>query len=215
MPDTIGNNLPAQIGEVLIREKLGEGGRSIVYGGEWRQQQVALKVYKPKGIKNHCKRHSSNIAEFEFQRNKAFYELPGLSDYIAKPLYFWARPDFCAMVQERLTGPLYYFYYRDKKGLVAPGFKRHLQTIIDLAHDGGLFDVDMHAFNVIVDESRSEPIPKLFDFNLIPFHERTGLSLSNVLLKLGLINKTSRDKRMLRNFDKTAKREKKLVKYFE
>ena len=73
----------------------------------------------------------------------------------------------------------------------------------------------MHAFNVIVDESSDEPIPKLFDFNLIPFHERPGISMSKLLLKLGLTNEANRDKRLLRNFDKIAKREKKLLKYFE
>ena len=58
-------------------------------------------------------------------------------------------------------------------------------------------------------------IPKLFDFNLIPFHERPGISMSKLLLKLGLTNEANRDKRLLRNFDKIARREKKLVKYFE
>lgn len=215
MTATINNKLPDQVGNVRIREKLGEGGRSIVYGGDWRGRQVALKVYKPAGIRNHSKRHPLNIAEFEFQRNKVFYELPGLSDYIAQPLYYWANPDVCAMVQERLVGPLYYFYYLENKGRVSPGFKQHLRIIIDLAHAAGLFDVDMHAFNVIVDESGGEPIPKLFDFNLIPFHQGPGLSMSKLLLKLGLTNKASRDERLFRNFDKVARREKKLIKYFE
>jgi serine/threonine protein kinase len=211
----IENRLPGQIGEVRILEKLGEGGRSVVYGGEWRGRQVALKVYKPSAVKNHNKRHHLNIAEFEFQRNKAIYELPGLSDYVAQPLHYWVHSDVCAMIQERLIGPLYYFYYRDHKGQVSPCFKQHLHTILDLTHDAGLFDVDLHAFNVIVDESNGEPIPKLFDFNLIPFHERPGLSMSKLLLKLGLTNKGTRDKRLLKNFDKIARREKKLVKYFE
>lgn len=215
MSATINRNLPDQIGEVRIREKLGEGGRSIVYGGEWRGQQVALKVYKPERIITHTRRHALNIAEFEFQRNKTIYEIPGLSDYIAKPLYYWANPDVCAMAQERLFGPLYYFYYLDNKSQVAPAFKQHLRIIIDLAHNASFYDVDIHAFNVIVDESRGEPIPKLFDFNLIPFHERPGLSMSKLLLKLGLTDKTSRDERLLRNFDKIARREKKLIKYFE
>ena len=78
-----------------------------------------------------------------------------------------------------------------------------------------MFGVEMHAFIVIVDESSGEPIPKLFDFNLIPFHQRPGISMSKVLLKLGLVNKATRDKRLLKNFDKVAKREKKLAKYFE
>jgi len=209
------NALPDQIGEVCIQEKLGEGGRSIVYGGEWCGRQVALKVYKPAAIKNHSARHKLNIAEFEFQRNRAIYEVPGLSAYIAQPLHHWFNPDVCAMIQEHLTGPLYYFYFRDHQGKVSPGFKRHLQIIINLAHDAGFYDVDLHAFNVIVDDSSGEPIPKLFDFNLIPFHERPGLSMSKSLLKLGLTNKAARDKRLLKNFDKIAKREKKLIKYFE
>lgn len=215
MSATINKRLPQQLGEVRILDKLGEGGRSIVYGGEWQGQQVALKAYKPEGIRNHAKRHVMNIAEFEFQRNKTIYELPGLSGYVAKPLCFWADPDLCAMAQERLFGPLYYFYYLENKGRVPPGFKQHLRNILDMAHDAGFYDVDIHAFNVIVDESSGEPKPKIFDFNLIPFHERPGISMSKFLLKLGLTNKASRDERLLRNFDKIARREKKLIKYFE
>jgi len=207
--------LPDQIAGVRIQEKLGEGGRSIVYGAEWDGRQVALKVYKPEGIKNHNKRHRLNIAEYEFQRNKTFYELPGLSGYIAQPLHYMVRPDVCCMIQERLKGPLYYFYYRDKKGEISDGFRQHLQTIISLSHDAGMFDVDMHAFNVIVDDSSGEPIPKLFDFNLIPFHERPGISMSKFLWKLGLVNKASRDNRLLKNFDTVSKREIKLAKHFE
>jgi hypothetical protein len=209
------NKLPERIGGVRIQEKLGEGGRSVVYGGECGGRQVALKLYKPEGIHNHNKRHRLNIAEYEFQRNKAFYELPGLSDYIAQPLHYMVKPDVCCMVQERLKGPLYYFYYRDMKGEISDGFRQHLQTIISLSHNAEMFGVDMHAFNVIVDESSGEPIPKLFDFNLIPFHELPGISMSKLLLKLGLANKASRDKRLLKNFDTVSKREKKLAKYFE
>lgn len=207
--------IPNQVGEVLVQEKLGEGGRSVVYGGNWQGRPVALKVYKPAAIKNHQKRHPLNIAEFEFQRNKVIYELPGMSEYIAQPLHYWIDSNVSAMIQERLEGPLYFFYYKDHKGKVPPEFKQHLQTIIDLAHDADLYDVDMHAFNVIVDLSSGKPMPKLFDFNLIPAHERPGLSMSKLLLKLGLTNKATRDKRLLRNFDKVAKREKKLARYFE
>lgn len=209
------DTFPARIGDVRVREKLGEGGRSVVYGGEWQGRQVALKVYKQTGIENHAKRHALNIAEFEFLRNKAFYDVPGLSDYVAEPLHYMAGSDVCAMVQERLKGPLYYFYYRDHRGNISPGFKHHLQKIVDLAHAADLFDVDIHAFNVIVDESSGEAIPKLFDFNLIPFHERPGISMSKLLLKLGLATNATRDKRLLKNFNKIARREKKLVKYFE
>ena len=87
-----------QIGKVRVQEKFGEGGRSVVYSGEWRGRQVASKVCKPEGINNHDKRHELNIAEFEFQRNKAFYELPGLSGYIAQPLHYMVESDICAMI---------------------------------------------------------------------------------------------------------------------
>ncbi len=207
--------LPDRIGDARIQEKLGEGGRSVVYGGEWGGRQVAIKCYKPKGIEKHKKRHRLNIAEYEFQRNKIFFELPGLSKYIAQPLHYMVEPNVCAMIQERLKGPLYYFYYRNMKGAIPDGFRQHLQTILSLSHSAGMFDVDMHAFNVIVEESSGEPIPKLFDFNLIPFHERPGISMSKMLLKLGLVNKATRDKRLLKSFDTVAKREKKLAKYFE
>jgi hypothetical protein len=212
---TSDSSLSTDIGGVTIHSKFGEGGRTVVYGGVWHDQEVVVKVYKPRAIERHAKRHPLNIAEFEFQRNAALYQVPGLSRYIAEPLQVILEGAVCAMVQERLIGPLYYLYWREHHQNVPGSFLGHLEKILSLAHGANIFDVDIHAFNVIVDESGDEPIPKLFDFNLIPFHERPGFSLQKLGFKLGWVSKATRDRRLLRNFNKFARRERKLVKYFE
>jgi serine/threonine protein kinase len=211
---TTDSTLPPDIGGVAIHSKLGEGGRSVVYAGLWQTRDVAIKVYKPRGIQRHAKRHPQNIADFEYQRNQALFNVPGLSRYIAEPLKVIIDKNNYALIQERLSGPLYYFYFRDNQGLVSTKFLQHLENILELAHRAEIYDVDIHAFNVIVDESGDEPIPKLFDFNLIPFHERPGFSLQKLGLKLGFISKAARDIRLLKNLNKVGRQEKKLIRYF-
>lgn len=206
---------PAQVGEAILGEKLGEGGRSTAFAADYHGRPVAVKIYKPIAINRHAMRHPQNIAEYEFQRNRFLYNVPGLRDYIAEPIDFVVDDQISAIIQEQLTGPLYYFYYRDRSGKIDPAFREHLKKIIDLAHQAEFYDVDLHAFNVIVDESTGEPKPKLFDFNLIPFYDKPGHWISKLGLKLGVIHKRDRDLRLLRNFDKVARQERKLVKYFE
>ena len=43
-------------------------------------------------------------------------------------------------------------------------------NLVTLSHEASLYDIDLHAMNVMVD--RSKGTPKLFDFNQIPFTER-------------------------------------------
>ena len=92
--------------------------------------------------------------------------------------------------------------------------RSHLERIVELAHAADLFDLDMHSLNVMVVEEDGTAIPKLFDFNLMPFYVRPPNPLVALLLAVGLLNPRSRDRRLLRNFDRTGKRHRKLLRYF-
>ena len=200
--------------DVTILKTLGEGGRSLVYEGEWQGQHVALKVYKPEAREKHRRKHPLDVAEFEYRRNLAFFEAPGLARYVARPLAFLDSDEASAMVQEPLDGELYYFRHRAREERVDPELFRHVERMVELAHGAGLYDLDVHALNVMVVEEEGEPIPKLFDFNLVPWEERRWSLWVWLSLKTGLRSARRRDLRMLGDFHDFSKHIPGLLKYF-
>ncbi len=204
------------LGDVEIVEQLGEGGRSAVYRAHWRRREVALKVYKSSAVVRHARKHPQNLAEFEYSRNLAFYRADGMAQYVAEPLGFLATSGISVFAQEMLHGELYYFYYRERKGDVSPELYRHVERMVHLHHAAGLYDVDLHAMNVMVVEGPDgEPLPKLFDFNLIPFHVRPPNPFVGLLLRLGWMSPRARDLRKLRNFHDFRRVERKLLKFYD
>ncbi|MFG1691053.1 hypothetical protein ACGF5M_02655 [Gemmatimonadota bacterium] len=200
--------------DVTILKVLGEGGRSLVYEGDWNGRRVALKVYKPRAREKHLRKHPLDVAEFEFRRNLAFFEAPGLARYVARPLAFLNSTAASAVVQERLDGELYYFRHQARGGRVEPQLFGHVKRMVELAHTAGLYDLDVHALNVMVVEDGGEPIPKLFDFNLVPWEERRRTPWVWLSLMTGLRSSKRRDLRMLRDFHDFSKRIPGLLQYF-
>jgi SAM-dependent methyltransferase len=198
-----------------ITGKFGEGRRSIVYRAEWRGREVALKVYKRAAIATHARKNPQTIAEFEYSRNRQFFDAPGLDRYVARPFSFAATPEVQAVAQEPIAGDLYYFVHRRNRGAIPDSFMGHLQEILRLSHAAGLYDVDLHSMNVFVAQEQSgELVPKLFDFNLIPFTVRPQNPFVGWLLALGLVSKESRDRRRLRAFHDFRHVEDRLLKFY-
>ena len=196
-----------------VTEKLGEGKRSIVYRARWQGRDVGVKVYKPAAIARHARKHELPLAEFEYRRNKAFFEARGLSRYIAEPLGFIVEPGFQMSLQECLDGEVYYFAQRDHADFISPRFMDDLAELVSLSHQAKLYDIDLHAMNVMVD--RRAGGPKLFDFNQIPFTERPQNPFIGFALKLGLLGKESRDLRKLARFNNFDRVERKLLKFYD
>lgn len=195
--------------------KYGEGRRSVVYRAEWGDREVALKVYKRTAIATHARKSPRPIAEFEYSRNLQFFEAAGLGRYVAQPFAFAVTPEIQAVAQEPVEGDLYYFVYRRGGETIPDSFMGHLQEILRLSHEAGLFDVDLHSMNVFVArEPSGELVPKLFDFNLIPFTMRPQNPFVGLLLALGLISKESRDRRRLRAFHDFRHVEDRLLKFY-
>jgi len=198
-----------------ITGKFGEGRRSIVYRARWRGRDVALKVYKRTAIATHARKNPQPIAEFEYTRNSSFYAVPGLERYVAEPLACVSTPELQAIAQEPIDGELYYF--RHRRGEEVPAsFEKHLQEILRLSHGADLYDVDLHSMNVFVArEPSGELVPKLFDFNLIPFTLRPQNPFVGWLLRFGLLSKESRDRRRLRRFHEFGHVEDRLLKFYK
>jgi hypothetical protein len=92
----------------------------------------------------------------------------------------------------------------------------HLQEILRLSHEADLYDVDLHSMNVfVVREPSGEIVPRLFDFNLIPFTLRPQNPFVGWLLALGLVSKKSRDRRRLRAFHDFRHVEARLLKFYD
>ena len=195
-----------------ITEKLGEGKRSMVYRARWRGREVGLKVYKPAAIARHARKHKLPLAEFEHLRNKAFFQARGMAKYVAEPLGFVVEPHFQMSLQECVEGEVYYFAQRDHADFISPRFMDDLANLVTLSHEAKLYDIDLHAMNVMVD--RQKGTPKLFDFNQIPFTERPQNPFIGLALKLGLLGRESRDLRKLKRFNNFDRVERKLLKFY-
>jgi ubiquinone/menaquinone biosynthesis C-methylase UbiE len=212
-PESIGMRLKdTAYADLQITGKLGEGKRSVVYRARWRGRDVGLKVYKPAAIATHARKHALPLAEFEHRRNRAFFEARGLSKYVAEPLGFLVEPAFQMSVQECVDGEVYYFAQRDRAGFISPHFMEELAELVSLSHAARLYDIDLHAMNVMVD--RATGSPKLFDFNQIPFTERPQNPFVGLALKLGLLGRESRDRRKLARFQNFERVERKLLKFY-
>ena len=202
------------IGDVEIGGLLGEGNLCAVYDARWRGKEVALKVYKPASIEHHYHNFGDELVEFEWNRNRELYAAPGLSTYVAEPLAYLCMPGVQAFVQEKLNGPLYYYYFLESGSRVDEKMLAHVRKIVECAHAAGIYDIDLHAGNlIVVDAPDGEPIPKLFDFNWIPFYIRPPNPIVGLMLRLGLIDYRSRDLRKLDKLHDFRGVERKLKKY--
>ncbi len=200
---------------VKISGKYGEGRRSVVYRAWWQGREIALKIYKEWAVANHARKNPKPIAEFEHTRNSQLFSVPGLERYVAEPYAFVVTPEVQATAQEPVDGELFYFFHQRKSDEVPVSFDGHLEEILRLSHKAGLYDLDLHSMNVFVTkEPGGEVIPKLFDFNLIPWTIRPQNPFIGWLLALGLVSKESRDLRRLRGFRDFRHVENRLLKFF-
>ncbi len=199
------------IGDARLIRRIGEGVTCIVYLAEWRGQQVVVKLYKAGAIERHARLMDEELVEFEYARNQAFYQAAGMRGYVARPLAYLCTGGVSALVQEKLEGELYYHYYTKRDGHVPESLFEHVREIVRLSHAAGLYDVDLHAGNLmVVETAQGEPIPKLFDFNFIPFYIHAPNPWVAVLLKLGIIDLSWRDLRKLERFHDFRRFERKI-----
>ena len=143
----------------------------------------------------------------------AKFEARGLSRYVAEPLGYMVQPGFQMSVQELVDGEVYYFAQREHAAFISQHFMKELAELVKLSHEANLYDIDLHAMNVMVD--RHKGTPKLFDFNQIPFTERPQNPFIGLALKLGLLGRESRDLRKLARFNNFDRVERKLLKFYK
>ncbi|MDX1395434.1 MAG: hypothetical protein R3195_13680 [Gemmatimonadota bacterium] len=180
-------------------EQIAWGKMTTVYRAELDGRTVALKIYRRRYIDRHAARHPTNIAEFEFNRNAAFRSAPGLARHAPRPIACVHGPSVTAFAQELVEGDLYLDVSVRRGGPIEPVFDQ-IRRIVDIAHAHGLFDIDLHALNVLVVEDGGEEIPVFFDFNAIPFYQDPRNPFEALALRLGVIDERTRDRKKLRTF---------------
>ena len=104
------------------------------------------------------------------------------------------------------------FAHREHAQFIPARFMEDLAELVTLSHAARLYDIDLHAMNVMVDKAKGTP--KLFDFNQIPFTERPQNPFIGLALKLGLLGRESRDLRKLARFNNFDRVERKLLKFY-
>jgi hypothetical protein len=204
----------SRLGDVEVLGPLGEGVTCAVFDARWHGRAAVLKLYKAGAIERHHRLLGEELVEFEWKRNRAFYDAPGLASYVAEPLAYLCAPGIAALVQEKLEGRLYYYHFVENGRRIDEALFGHVRRIVALAHAAGLYDVDLHAGNLmVVTGPDGLPIPKLFDFNFIPFYVHPPNPLVAVLLKMGVLDRASRDLRKLRRFHDFRRFERKIDKF--
>ncbi|MFV1987225.1 MAG: hypothetical protein ACC682_08075 [Gemmatimonadota bacterium] len=186
-------------GTPRLLERLAWGKVATVYRATLQGQEVAVKVYRPRYVRRHAERHPVAIAEYEYTRNLAFRHSADLARYAAEPIDFLDSPSVSGFVQELIHGEMYYDACVRRGGPIDSVFT-HIERIVDLAHARGLYDIDLHAMNVLIVDDGGEEIPKLFDFNRIPFYMDPRNPLEAAALRLGIIDERTRDRKKLRQF---------------
>ena len=191
--------LPA---EITLGEPIGEGQRSDVYAATIDGKPVAVKVYRADAIRKYRDRYGVSIAQFEHGRNQAFYEVAALRPYVARPIMLLGQRDGYseAFVQEYVHGRRLHGMARET-GIVPQELIAVLRTIIDAATEAGLFDIDLCAKNIMVQERNGRLHPMLFDFNLMPQYLHAPNPWVAFLYWAGLRPRSFRDHRHLQNLE--------------
>ena len=188
--------------DLQVMRALGAGRRSCVYLARYREHDVIVKVYKQEYIDKYQCQYKVNIGEFEFERNQKASQAKALRRYIARP-YCLLRPQqgyALAFVQEYVDGIGLEELMAQCRGLPA-GVLQTGYYIVKEAAKIGLYDLDIAPGNIrLQQDAAGNWRPKLYDFNLMPQHQRPPNPFMALGFKLGLRSKSHRDYRSLKHW---------------
>ncbi len=192
--------------DVEVTDFLGEGGRAYVYKARLGQETVVVKVYRRQVVQKYLDKYKVDIAEYEYQRNLALYEIPEIKIYIAKPyrVHPLSGEHSHSFIQECVTGKTLKELIAElgylPSEILAAGHK-----IVQQAEAHGVHDLDISVGNIIVNQHDEKWRPKLYDFNLMSQYLFPPNPFMGLAMKLGIRGKSYRDYRSLRNWEKRGK----------
>jgi len=191
-------NLPP---DVVPVDLAGQGRRSVTFRAEYLGEVVALKVYRDEFIHKYQQRYALNIAQFEFERNRAFYAIGPLRPYAAQPKKVLGVDDGCSLcfLQEFISGLTLVELAKSNRGLPQSVLEAG-KLICDKAEASGLHDLDLFYKNVMVRRQNDTWLPVLHDFNLLPQYRYPPNPFLALAYLTGLRKRSHRDRRCLKGW---------------
>lgn len=186
---------------VELLELVGAGKRSLTFRALLNREMVALKIYRSGFVDKYRERYGLNIARYEFERNCAFYAVPALRRYAARPIAVYDDPERGSLcfAQEFLDLPSLKTAAL-AEGRVPPEVLAAGRLIVTAASEAGLFDLDISTKNIKVRRTESGWLPIVYDFNLVPQYLHPPNPLIALAYWSGLRDKAHRDRRAVRNW---------------
>jgi predicted Ser/Thr protein kinase len=179
----------------------GQGRRSVTFRAKYRDETVALKVYRKEFIHKYQQRYGLNIAQFEFARNQAFCAVEALRPYAAQPIKVLGVDDGYSLcfLQEFIDGPTLVELAQKNHGLPQSVLEAG-RLICQQAEISGLHDLDLFYKNILVREQNGTWLPVIHDFNLVPQYQYPPNPFLAFAYLTGLRRKSHRDWRCLKGW---------------
>ncbi len=188
--------------DVAIDNYLGTGRRAHVFSATFDGKRAIAKVYRDHAAEKYRRRYGVDIAEFEFQRNRALYAIESIRRHVAVPYRVCpAGGEYThCMLQEFIDGRTLKDLVIDL-GYLPDAVLEAGYRVIRAADAHGIHDLDISSKNVRIVDQDGELLLKLYDFNLMPQHLAPPNPFVGLALKLGLRNKSHRDYRNLKKWE--------------
>lgn len=173
---------------------VGQGRRSCTYRAQYQGRQVALKVYRAQYLKRYRWRFGIHLAQFEHDRNKAFWDCPALKPYVVEPLRVLGVDDGYspAFVQAWAEGTSLSDLVKSH-GYVPASTLAEGYRLVSTAASIGLHDLDISPGNIKLRQVSGLWQPLIYDFNLLPQHLFAPNPFRWLSFKLGLRHPGYRD----------------------
>lgn len=192
--------------DIEITGYLGTGARAHVFQARLGDDNVIAKVYHEAAVHKYRHKYGTDIAEFEYQRNKSLFELTSIRKHVARPyrVYPESSEYTHCMIQERIVGRTLKDLIIDLGHLPREVLEAGYQ-VVEVAEAHGVHDLDISSKNVMIIEQGGELVLKLYDFNLMPQYLHAPNPFLWLALKLGLRRRSHRDYRNLGKWEQKGK----------
>lgn len=204
----------SRLASLEVGALIGAGSRCTAHAARLAGEERVLKVYKPAAIVKHARHDPRPLAQYEYEANREYRACPALARYVAAPIDFLVTGTLQVFLQERLHGPLYYYWYVAASVPERDRMREHIDHMIEEAHRARIYGINLQALNLIVaPDASGEPVPKLFDFNRLPRHVHHSNRLLGLAVRLGFLTPERLDYMTLARLHDFRALERKIRKY--